>query len=73
MTQNPPLTAYYLALVGLLLGWSELALHTGFLPGAGGGLGDLPACNAVLRPSTGGGAGNGVRAGFSLMQHQCHV
>ena len=30
-TQNPPLAAYYLALVGLMLGWSELALHAGFL------------------------------------------
>jgi 4-amino-4-deoxy-L-arabinose transferase-like glycosyltransferase len=30
-TQNPPLASYYLALVGLLFGWSELALHAGFL------------------------------------------
>lgn len=31
VTQNPPLAAYYLALVGSLFGWSELALHAGFL------------------------------------------
>ncbi len=29
--QNPPLAAYYLALVGRLFGWSEGALHFGFL------------------------------------------
>jgi 4-amino-4-deoxy-L-arabinose transferase-like glycosyltransferase len=37
--QNPPLAAYYLALVGVLLGWSEIALHAGFL---------LPALALVL-------------------------
>ncbi len=37
--QNPPLAAYYLALVGSLLGWSEVALHGGSL---------LPALAAVL-------------------------
>jgi len=31
VTQNPPLAAYYLALVGSLLGWSEIALHASFL------------------------------------------
>jgi hypothetical protein len=39
VTQNPPLAAYYLALVGSLLGWSEIALHAGFL---------LPALALVL-------------------------
>jgi Dolichyl-phosphate-mannose-protein mannosyltransferase len=39
VTQNPPLAAYYLALVGWLLSWSEPALHAGFL---------LPALAAVL-------------------------
>jgi hypothetical protein len=29
--QNPPLAAYYLAVVGRLFGWSEEALHFGFL------------------------------------------
>src|ERR1700735_1756080 len=29
--QNPPLTAYYLAGVGTVFGWSERALHFGFL------------------------------------------
>lgn len=29
--QNPPLAAYYLAVIGLTLGWSEYALHFGFL------------------------------------------
>jgi len=38
-TQNPPLAAYYLALVGSTLGWSERALHIGFL---------LPALAYVL-------------------------
>lgn len=37
--QNPPLAAYYLALVGAALGWSEPALHFGFL---------LPAIAVVL-------------------------
>jgi hypothetical protein len=37
--QNPPLAAYYMALVGALFGWSEIALHFGFL---------LPAVAAVL-------------------------
>lgn len=39
ITQNPPLAAYYLALIGSLLGWSEVALHAGFL---------LPALAVVL-------------------------
>jgi 4-amino-4-deoxy-L-arabinose transferase-like glycosyltransferase len=39
VTQNPPLCSYYIALVGWLLGWSEIALHTGFL---------LPALAVVL-------------------------
>jgi 4-amino-4-deoxy-L-arabinose transferase-like glycosyltransferase len=29
--QNPPMAAYYLALTGAALGWSERALHFGFL------------------------------------------
>lgn len=37
--QNPPLAAYYLAVVGTFLGWSEAALHFGFL---------LPAVALVL-------------------------
>ncbi len=37
--QNPPLAAYYLAAVGASLGWSERALHFGFL---------LPAVALVL-------------------------
>ncbi|HEX3720284.1 MAG TPA: glycosyltransferase family 39 protein [Verrucomicrobiae bacterium] len=37
--QNPPLAAYYMAVVGTLLGWSEIALHFGFL---------LPALAAVV-------------------------
>ncbi len=37
--QNPPLASYYLALVGLVFGWNEIALHAGFL---------LPALAAVL-------------------------
>lgn len=36
---NPPLAAYYMALVGSLFGWSEIALHCGFL---------LPALAAVI-------------------------
>ncbi len=39
VTQNPPLDSYYLALVGWLFGWSEIALHAGFL---------LPALALVL-------------------------
>ena len=39
VTQNPPLAAYYLALVGSLLGWNEIALHAGGL---------LPALAVVL-------------------------
>jgi hypothetical protein len=39
VTENPPLAVYYMALVGSLLGWSEIALHTGFL---------LPALAVVL-------------------------
>ena len=39
VSQNPPLASYYLALVGAVAGWSERALHIGFL---------LPAVGAVL-------------------------
>ena len=39
VTQNPPLACYYLALVGFLFGWSEVALHAGFL---------LPAVGVVI-------------------------
>jgi 4-amino-4-deoxy-L-arabinose transferase-like glycosyltransferase len=31
VTQNPPLAAYYMALAGSVLGWSEIALHAAFL------------------------------------------
>jgi hypothetical protein len=31
VTQNPPLSSYYTALLGSLFGWSERALHCGFL------------------------------------------
>ncbi|MDH5203719.1 MAG: glycosyltransferase family 39 protein, partial [Nitrospirota bacterium] len=31
VTKNPPLTAYYIALVASLIGWSEIALHFAFL------------------------------------------
>ena len=37
--QNPPLAAYYMALIGSVAGWSERALHLGFL---------LPAIVVVL-------------------------
>src|SRR5205823_649389 len=39
ITKNPPLACYYLAAVGLIAGWSERALHLGFL---------LPAIALVL-------------------------
>jgi 4-amino-4-deoxy-L-arabinose transferase-like glycosyltransferase len=31
VTQNPPLTAFFMALAGSLLGWKEAALHAAFL------------------------------------------
>jgi 4-amino-4-deoxy-L-arabinose transferase-like glycosyltransferase len=31
VTQNPPLASYYIALIARLLGWSERALHWGFI------------------------------------------
>lgn len=39
VTQNPPLASYYMALVASAAGWSERALHLGFL---------LPALGVVL-------------------------
>lgn len=39
VTQNPPLASYYAAVVGKAAGWSERALHVGFM---------LPALIAVL-------------------------
>ena len=39
ITKNPPLAAYYSALIGRLAGWSESALHTAFI---------LPAVAVVL-------------------------
>jgi 4-amino-4-deoxy-L-arabinose transferase-like glycosyltransferase len=39
VTKNPPLGAYYIALAGSALGWSELPLHLAFL---------LPALGVVL-------------------------
>jgi len=39
VTQNPPLASYYAALIGTTAGWSERALHLGFL---------LPALALVL-------------------------
>ena len=39
VTKNPPLGSYYAALVGSVMGWSELALHIAFL---------LPALAVVL-------------------------
>lgn len=32
VTENPPLAAYYTALIGRVWGWSEPALHLGFVP-----------------------------------------
>ena len=37
--ENPPLSSYYAALVGGVLGWSEAAMHIGFL---------LPAVTAIV-------------------------
>lgn len=31
VTKNPPLACYYAALIGITAGWSEVALHSGFL------------------------------------------
>ena len=31
VTKNPPVACYYIALIGSLFGWSEVALHTAFL------------------------------------------
>jgi hypothetical protein len=39
VTQNPPLSAYYIAAMGAIFGWSEVALHAAFL---------LPALAAIL-------------------------
>lgn len=39
VTKNPPLACYYLALIGAFFGWSEPAVHAGFL---------LPALAAVI-------------------------
>jgi hypothetical protein len=39
ITKNPPLASYYAALIGIIAGWSETALHVGFL---------LPALALVL-------------------------
>jgi 4-amino-4-deoxy-L-arabinose transferase-like glycosyltransferase len=39
VTKNPPLGAYYAALIGSIAGWSERAMHIGFL---------LPALTLVL-------------------------
>ncbi len=39
VTKNPPLASYYAALVGSIAGWSERALHIGFL---------LPALTLIL-------------------------
>lgn len=39
VTKNPPLASYYCALIGSVAGWSERALHFGFL---------LPALTVVL-------------------------
>jgi Dolichyl-phosphate-mannose-protein mannosyltransferase len=39
ITKNPPLASYYAALIGSIAGWSETALHAGFL---------LPALALVL-------------------------
>jgi 4-amino-4-deoxy-L-arabinose transferase-like glycosyltransferase len=39
VTENPPLAAYYIALAAVVLGWSELALHSAFL---------LPALAVIL-------------------------
>lgn len=39
VTENPPLTSYYIALAAAVLGWSEWALHSAFL---------LPAVAVIL-------------------------
>jgi 4-amino-4-deoxy-L-arabinose transferase-like glycosyltransferase len=39
VAQNPPLASYFAALLGALAGWSELALHLGFI---------LPALGVIL-------------------------
>ena len=39
VTKNPPLACYYLAVIGRMFGWSEVALHSAFL---------LPAIAVVL-------------------------
>ena len=39
LMENPPLSSYYAALIGRFLGWSEAAMHMGFL---------LPAIAAIV-------------------------
>ncbi len=39
VTENPPVTCYYIAMAGKLFGWSEIVLHTAFL---------IPAVAATL-------------------------
>ncbi|MFP6582960.1 MAG: glycosyltransferase family 39 protein, partial [Candidatus Hydrogenedentota bacterium] len=50
--KNPPLVSYYMALVGLLVGWQEWTMHLAFmLPAIGVGLGGyLIATRFTQRP-----------------------
>jgi 4-amino-4-deoxy-L-arabinose transferase-like glycosyltransferase len=61
VTKNPPLTCYYLALLGALFGWSEVALHTGMLLPAG------LAAGGILRVARRGCATPSVAAGLAVL------
>ena len=56
VTQNPPLASYYSAVIGVVFGWSERALHLAFLVPALGVTwgpiswhGDLRVCRCWLQ------------------------
>lgn len=53
MSPNPPLVAYYLALGGLLLGWTEIAIHAAFIiPAAAAALGTFYLARRLCRRPT---------------------
>ena len=74
VTKNPPLAAYYTALVASLLGWGEVPLHLAFLvwPIARG-VGNVPPGGAVVYPAAAGGPGGAADAGVARLQHEHHV
>ncbi len=74
VTKNPPLGAYYAALIGSIAGWSDRALHFGFLlPALALILGTYHLARRFTQSAWIAAAANAFDAGVHRLQHKRDV